>query len=348
MPMPLLLAALAMTQALGGDDLARPRSANAARATPLSFSAPALLVPDCKSRGKVSGTGWQNWRRPDGFGPAPGAAALVPSALFLRSPDIPLAGATARQPFSCVTISGMHPGAADLGKGAGGSACLADYWSPQIPPSPQALTCHGSVLRFSLRPGDVDALDARRDHAAERAEIGEWFKHAPTGEIWFAFSMRILPGAPTTSGWLELGQLHNTQDPGERSSSPAFEQGLAAGDVFRVNVRANTQDPVQDKTPAIEVYRDANFGRGTFHNFVYRINYTPTGAGALDMWLDGVQKVAYRGPIGYVDRLGPYLKFGIYREPSQDTFGVDYANIEVGGAELRDRVAHPRPIDDGN
>ena len=190
-------------------------------------------------------------------------------------------------------------------------------------------------LRFELRSGDIWPLDAAKNHPAERTEISKPHKTEPVEtDIWFAFGMLVEPGAVVTSKWQVLGQLHPTDDPGDMAPSPAWAQELNAGDVFRIVVRASAEKPLQHNPPAKVLYVDQNFQRGSINHFVYRLRYSQTH-GLLQVWRDGQQIVDYQGPLGYVDRLGPFFKFGIYRQPAAEKIVVHYYALRFGGPELK-------------
>jgi hypothetical protein len=40
--------------------------------------------------------------------------------------------------------------------------------------------------------------------------------------------------------------------------------------------------------------------------------------------------VKYAGTLGYADTVGPYFKFGIYRDPSPETLIVQYKSLKIG------------------
>ena len=192
-------------------------------------------------------------------------------------------------------------------------------------------------LRFELRPGDIAQWDKQHTHAAERDEISKSNHKFPLEEdIWFSFGLMVEPGPKVTSKWLVIGQLKASVDPGDNSASPPVGQELNAGDVFRIVVRTATEKPLKHNPGSKTIYTDSAFERGRVYRLVYRIRYSQK-AGQVQVWRDGKEIVNFKGPVGYVSNTGPYWKFGIYREPSPETFAVHYYDIKFGGPELAPR-----------
>jgi hypothetical protein len=190
-------------------------------------------------------------------------------------------------------------------------------------------------MRFEVRPGDTSKWDRLHGHAAERAEISESKAPRPLDkDIWFSFGMMVEPGAKTTSRWLELGQLRPTEDPGDKGQSPAWDQGLDAGDVFRIQIRSlPDQKPLRRSAAPVTLFQDPAFQRGRTYRFVYRLRYSIANGG-LEAWRDGVKIVDYRGPLGFRDSVGPYFKFGIYREPAPEPLVVHYYDLHFSDRPL--------------
>jgi hypothetical protein len=193
----------------------------------------------------------------------------------------------------------------------------------------------GSDIRFEVRSGDRAKGDIVRGHPAERAEVSESKYPRPFDrDIWFSFGMMVEPGPKVSSDWVELGQLRPTLNPGDRSQSPPWAQGLAPGDEFRVQVRTLNQKPLRGYAPSIFLFKDPGFRRGRTYHFVYRLRYgIPDGR--LEAWRDGVKIADYSGPLGFPGNIGPYFKFGIYREPAPETLAVHYYDIHFSDRPLR-------------
>jgi hypothetical protein len=168
-----------------------------------------------------------------------------------------------------------------------------------------------------LRSGDVWPGDAVKDHLAERAEVGGFGYPQPfETPLPLAFNMYINPGPPVTSEWCVLGQLHPAQD----GISPAWSQEFDAGDVFKIIARNSPTEMV--------LFEDKAFKRGQHYAMKYLFKYGAKGL--LQAWRDGIQIVDYSGALGYGGTVGPWWKFGIYRNPSPETLVVQYSNVQFG------------------
>lgn len=196
-------------------------------------------------------------------------------------------------------------------------------------------------FRFELRAGDRWTKDVRLRtlepdaHNVERDELSDLDRQPYGRDIWFGFTLKVEPGPPSTSDWVNLGQLHNTPDRGEASASPPWVQGFGRGDAFRVFVRHTAQDPLRDNPSPIVLFEDHAFQRGRPYRFVYHLVLAPTGAGRAEMWRDGRKVADYHGPLAYPDKSGPYFKFGIYRSPAAETMVAHYSDVSLGSEPIR-------------
>ena len=216
------------------------------------------------------------------------------------------------------------------------AAASSNYWIVENSGAPWSLEGNletATDVRFEVRSGDRAPWDIEHHHAAERSEMSVRRKQPMDQDIWLAFGLMVEPGAKATGRWSTLGQLHPTTDPGDISPSPAWEQELAAGDVFQILVRSKAQKPLTSSPVPKVVFADAAFKRGQVYHFVYRIRYS-LADGLLQARRDGRQIVNYSGPIGYDEHVGPYFKFGIYREPAPETLAVHFNNLKIGDARL--------------
>jgi hypothetical protein len=216
-------------------------------------------------------------------------------------------------------------------------------WRLQSSGAPWGLVADNNApgqFRFELRHGDKWAKDVRLkrlkgpNHQVERVEFSDLQRQPYNRDIWFGFTMLVEPGPKTSSEWVNLGQLHNTPDPGENSASPPWVQGFGAGDAFRIFVRHTDQNPLVDNPSPIVLFQDRAFKRGHPYHFIYRLRIDHEGNGLAQVWRDGMLIGNYRGPLGYPDQRGGYFKFGIYRRPAAETMVVHYSNVQLGQKPL--------------
>ena len=49
----------------------------------------------------------------------------------------------------------------------------------------------------------------------------------------------------------------------------------------------------------------------------------------MNIWWNGRQIVRYSGPVGYHDDFGPYFKFGLYRDDSDQTYVAYFSRVRI-------------------
>ncbi len=172
------------------------------------------------------------------------------------------------------------------------------------------------LLRFELRSGDIWSKDATLGHTVERSELMRLSKQSSFGDFWLSFKMKIEPGSPITSRWVNLGQLHNTADPGEFSPSPPWAQRILDGERFQILARWTSENPLRSP-PAEKILFEDKFVRGQWSEFLYHFRLSYKHNGFLRVWRNRRLIVNYTGPLGYPDDVGPYFKFGLYRSPAE-------------------------------
>lgn len=183
------------------------------------------------------------------------------------------------------------------------------------------------VSRFEVRAGDNLAGDGL---TRERSEIASAAKMQAGQTYEISFSVMIEPGAKNTADWMTLVQLQSTFDPGEAGHSPAFALEMV-GDKMRIV----TRDSAAAISTAADIryvrhYTDsADVVRGQWYDFKIQIKFDPFGQGHLVVWRDGAQLVDFHGALGFNDLVGAYLKEGVYRESSPETFAADFKGLSI-------------------
>lgn len=189
------------------------------------------------------------------------------------------------------------------------------------------------VFRFEVRAGDMWSEDVESGENKERSEFDgysrRWSGKTP---VWGSYAFLIEPGQPYASDWTSIMQMHGSE---ARPFSLQFTNEALS--IFTEHLEAGTA--VQKR-----VYLGA-LKRGAWHNAVFRLVQSSSSDGMLEFWLDGQKILKAQGPVG-TDANKTYSKFGIYRGygPIQAAFAVEYANIEIGDADLSGRIANPPPI----
>jgi hypothetical protein len=179
------------------------------------------------------------------------------------------------------------------------------------------------AARFELRPGD------RPVNLGHRAELSEFGFKAPFGrEMVYEFRTLIPADWPNQDVRCLIAQWHAWHDWvfAEALRSPVL--GIEyRDDAFLIRLCHNDAWIQRDNSAASNhktvLYRsDAHAAKGVWHTFKVQVRWSPGPDGALHVWIDGEPVVAYEGPIGYRDALGPYFKMGLYRDETPDTFVI--------------------------
>lgn len=218
------------------------------------------------------------------------------------------------------------------------------YWGVQRAPKTYAIQQAVSTSlprhRFEVRYGDSWNSETVRNRAefccCDRVPFGQ--------RIWFSYDFYVHSG--TASRWNLLGQFHHTPDADDGSGvSPPFCVELKPGETLRFIRRYNSNSIGAASNTSTVVMHQRPLTRCVWHRVVGSIVFDWKGAGAVELWYDGVKIVSQAGvPIGFNDAQGPYFKFGIYRANVPETLVVEYANVELGYSSLLSRVTSPLPI----
>lgn len=156
---------------------------------------------------------------------------------------------------------------------------------------------------------------------------------------WFSFQVNVHEAAPES--WFLLNQFHDVPDEGAPVVPPPFAAMLLP-ETQALSVVARAAPPRnRAEYSEVEVYRVEQFERGRWHNFVYNVTFARGGEGHIAIWHDGQAVAEEAVDVGYNDRVGPYFKFGAYRDPTPGDVDVEYANVEMSQSSLLHRVEEP-------
>jgi hypothetical protein len=202
-------------------------------------------------------------------------------------------------------------------------------WSVQV-----ARATPADIVRFELRPGDQWDEDRGAESLQERSQLDGYKTRWPSGaDIWGAYSFFIEPGAAYRAEWNAIIQMQGTRI---RPFHVHFN-----GEIFRVV----TEHFNAESKPTIVARSARAISRNTWHNVVFHLREDANGKGRLEFWLNGLKIVDYAGSIGASDgevfwKFGPYRGFGPIAAP----FAIQFANMQVGTADLTARIKSPLSI----
>lgn len=174
-------------------------------------------------------------------------------------------------------------------------------------------------FRFELRPGE---FWKNKGKISYRSEVSLENDEQPIGqETWYGFSLLLPRDFPVEDNRLVLAQWH-----GHNSHSPALALRYREGQLS-LTLRHSDKKTVTptDKIPSQELFSSAQFERGVWNDFILRTKWSCHKDGLVEAWWNGQSIVSYQGPVGYNDPLAPYVKFGIYCDPTAQTY-VSYVS----------------------
>lgn len=211
---------------------------------------------------------------------------------------------------------------------------------------PWSLRKQGSYLRFEVRNGDIWLRGN-----SQRSEVRNYSTYPFNTDIWISMAIRINGGVPQVDGnalhYFVIGQMHSTSNanPGDIAAlSPPWSQRIDQNGNFVVEARTSTANPITANPVPDTLYTLTDLPRDTWVRMVHRIVFSNSGGGHLQSWRDGSQIYDEDAAIGYNQPDAGYFKYGIYRWPTTPTGIVEYANVEVGTADLSSRVTSPLPL----
>jgi hypothetical protein len=228
---------------------------------------------------------------------------------------------------------------------ANGATCMIGnmQWNVENGGYPWAVNnVNPTTLRFELRQND-----SRPDEystTVQRVEVNSGQKYLfPGGQPFTTqFDLTVLPGSPSTAGFLSLYQLaYPFQGIGIWNGSPDVEFDLHSGD--RLSLIAQQGCPPNqnqinwpnglwtDPQPVV---------RGTTHTFKITMLFDVTdGNGQVQAWRDGVQIANYFGVLGCRATRSHFQSFGIYRDRVPETLATTIGNLYL----ISGSAGTPRP-----
>jgi hypothetical protein len=172
----------------------------------------------------------------------------------------------------------------------------------------------GHTLRFEIRPGDYAWYDSS---TVDRSEVASDQLIPNSTPINIAYKFMLEPAAANTASWFVTAEMHNDDEAlgPNMHTSPPFAIELA-GDHLRVVARhcPTDLDPSNraGNLKMLTLWTDPNpIQRGQYYDIRIQSNVDNTSKGYLDVWVNDVEVVNYRGPLGYGTAI--YWAEGLYR-----------------------------------
>jgi hypothetical protein len=187
--------------------------------------------------------------------------------------------------------------------------------------------------RFEVRQGERRQKPSERDRPIERSEIQLQERLRFGVDYAVSYDFKVEPGPRNASAWVNIGQIHGTEDAQDaKGLGPLFAVQLA-GERMRLVARADARRVSESRPRDLRLYRDdADLVRGRWYRMDINLRIAPLGGGRLIVRRDGRELVNYTGPLGYNDTLGPYWKLGIYRSTAPEPLVVEFRRFSLKAA----------------
>ena len=253
------------------------------------------------------------------------------------------AGATGTDTGTTVPFGTATPGTTDIPSSAARPSCdFASGWehcgfneqSKDGLPRASLVTVAGvSAVRLHTKPGDNNVAGSGSNERNDLSTSQETTDGYEGREQWWAHSILfpndyVDPPESTSSSWNwgALGGFHNTTNGSGQGNltlmampATAISPDRPTGLSFKV--AWGTQTSPQEAT-----YPIGPVVRNQWYNFVYQVKWTSGSDGFFNAWVNGVQKMSYRGPTLYPGQ-GVYLKLGNYHTPFGQPSSVVHARV---------------------
>ncbi|MFK4601157.1 hypothetical protein ABIF57_000609 [Bradyrhizobium diazoefficiens] len=201
------------------------------------------------------------------------------------------------------------------------------------------------TLRFEVRKGDNWAagldgsgVDRSEIQNASTGVATSWGAAIPAGtpiEMDYQFMVEansngtFVNTQDHSNGFFVVGQMHNDDGASGVPTSPPFAIQM---DRDRLQIVARYVLPggnPRNSSSALHMltlWTDPNPIQTSVYNDIrVQANFSNSGSGYLDVWINGKQVVNYQGPLGFGQ--GTYWEFGIYRSTATETSAVRYRNL---------------------
>jgi hypothetical protein len=195
---------------------------------------------------------------------------------------------------------------------------------------PWSITRSKDNYRFEVRQGERRQKPSERDRPIERSEIQLQERLRFGVDYAVSYEFKVEPGPRNSSAWVNIGQIHATEDAHDaKGLGPLFAVQLA-GERMRLVARADPRRVSFGRPQDLWLYRDdADLVRGRWYHMQIDLRIAPQGGGRLIVRRDGRELARYAGPLGYNDAVGPYWKLGIYRSTSPEPLVVEFRRFTL-------------------
>lgn len=161
--------------------------------------------------------------------------------------------------------------------------------------------------KFELSKSDPDI------GGSKRLELARSPYSTPGGEHWYGMSINLPTSYIADPNEEVLFQLHATADDGEGHTSPPVALQTKDGrwrmqilwDSRAINTSQNWSN--------VKIIDLGAYEKGAWTDWVFHIKSSYQTDGLIEIWKNGKLVATYNGPNNYNDKVGNFLKMGIYK-----------------------------------
>jgi hypothetical protein len=189
-------------------------------------------------------------------------------------------------------------------------------------------------VRLHTKPGDNNVAGSgaseRNDLTLSQAESDGYEGR----EHWWAHSIMlpgdfVIPPAGAEWHWYVLADFHDTRNRGGQAN---FHVLVQPDGQLRFVGYGGPNVPTGPGTPGYESRFEAVIGpvvRNVWYDFVYHVKWSSGSDGFFNAWVNGVRKLAHRGPTLYTG-YGVYLKLANYHSAFGQPSSVIHSRVLRG------------------
>ena len=182
------------------------------------------------------------------------------------------------------------------------------------------------AVMLRTEPGDSNV-----NNSGERVRNDLALSQAATGcyegnEQWWAHSLLFPGGPPIPQSGLAFNFHHS-----ERGGGQANFQLRMRPEGLSFEVAGGPQVAWNSRSPGRYYAKIGPIVRDRWYDFVYHVKWSSGGDGFFDAWVNGQQKLSYRGPTLYAG-MGCYLKLANYHQATGQPFSIIHDRVVRGSS----------------
>ncbi|NPV00380.1 MAG: hypothetical protein HPY53_03255 [Brevinematales bacterium] len=181
------------------------------------------------------------------------------------------------------------------------------------------------AVRFTILPGVTW-------HTGNRTEMA-YFNMDPYGEeVYYGWSCMLAPGYTDNGKWQIIGQWHDQPDPFSNDSWSSFPRNSPPISINYLSNKVYLNVLYSGIKAKVMWENGVNVSYGAWFDVVVRVKWSMYGDGFVEGWVNGTNLYPERiYSKTVVNRVGNYLKIGLYRdEDAAGTNIVYYDEVKIG------------------